>query len=215
MQNSILSRFTPKEPKFFNFLKQVSSISKEASSLLGEALKTKTQEEHLDYFHKIKDKEHKADILANKIFEALEASFITPFDREDISELSNRLDDVIDYINGSSKRIAIYNPHVIHPAIIKLSDLVIAGAKAVDDGINMLSSLRNNKKDVKEIVNSLHKLENEADEVYEMAIREIFEKETNAIELMKTKEVLSELERTTDAIEHVGKILKTIIVKYA
>lgn len=79
----------------------------------------------------------------------------------------------------------------------------------------MLSSLRNNKKDVKEIVNSLHKLENEADEVYEMAIREIFEKETNAIELMKTKEVLSELERTTDAIEHVGKILKTIIVKYA
>ena len=142
-------------------------------------------------------------------------SFITPFDREDISELSNRLDDVVDYINGSSKRMAIYNPYKVHPAIIKLSDLVIAGVRAIDKGINMLATLRNDKKALKEIVNSLHALENDADEVYEMAIREVFAQEKNAIELMKTKELLSELEETIDAIEHVGKILKTIIVKYA
>lgn len=215
MQNSILSRFTPKEPKFVDLLKQVSAISIEAASLLGEALKTKTQEERLDYFHKIKDKEHEADVIANQIFEALESCFITPFDREDISELSNRLDDVVDYINGSSKRMAIYNPYKIHPAIIKLSDLVIAGVRAIDKGINMLATLRSDKKALKEIVNSLHALENDADEVYEMAIREVFAQEKNAIELMKTKELLSELEETIDAIEHVGKILKTIIVKYA
>lgn len=215
MQNSILSRFTPKEPKFVDLLKQVSAISIEAASLLGEALKTKTQEERLDYFHKIKDKEHEADVIANQIFEALESCFITPFDREDISELSNRLDDVVDYINGSSKRMAIYNPYKVHPAIIKLSDLVIAGVRAIDKGINMLATLRNDKKALKEIVNTLHVLENEADEVYEMAIREVFAQEKNAIELMKTKELLSELEETIDAIEHVGKILKTIIVKYA
>lgn len=215
MQNSILSRFTPKEPKFVDLLKQVSAISIEAASLLGEALKTKTQEERLDYFHKIKDKEHEADVIANQIFEALESCFITPFDREDISELSNRLDDVVDYINGSSKRMAIYNPYKIHPAIIKLSDLVIAGVRAIDKGINMLATLRSDKKALKEIVNSLHALENDADEVYEMAIREVFAQEKNAIELMKTKELLSELEKTTDAIEHVCKILKTIIVKYA
>lgn len=215
MQNSILSRFTPKEPKFVDLLKQVSAISIEAASLLGEALKTKTQEERLDYFHKIKDKEHEADVIANQIFEALESCFITPFDREDISELSNRLDDVVDYINGSSKRMAIYNPYKVHPAIIKLSDLVIAGVRAIDKGINMLATLRSDKKALKEIVNSLHVLENDADEVYEMAIREVFAQEKNAIELMKTKELLSELEKTTDAIEHVGKILKTIIVKYA
>lgn len=215
MQNSILSRFTPKEPKFVDLLKQVSAISIEAASLLGEALKTKTQEERLDYFHKIKDKEHEADVVANQIFEALELSFIAPFDREDISELSNRLDDVVDYINGSSKRMAIYNPYKVHPAIIKLSDLVIAGVRAIDKGINMLATLRNDKKALKEIVNSLHVLENDADEVYEMAIREVFAQEKNAIELMKTKELLSELEETIDAIEHVGKILKTIIVKYA
>lgn len=215
MQNSILSRFTPKEPKFVDLLKQVSAISIEAASLLGEALKTKTQEERLDYFHKIKDKEHEADVIANQIFEALESCFITPFDREDISELSNRLDDVVDYINGSSKRMAIYNPYKVHPAIIKLSDLVIAGVRAIDKGINMLATLRSDKKALKEIVNTLHVLENEADEVYEMAIREVFAQEKNAIELMKTKELLSELEETIDTIEHVGKILKTIIVKYA
>ena len=61
----------------------------------------------------------------------------------------------------------------------------------------------------------MHDLENEADDVYETAIINLFEEEKDGIELIKMKEILNELEKTTDAAEHVGKILRTIIVKYA
>ncbi len=215
MQNSLLSRFTPKEPKFFDFFKKVSVINNDAAILLGEALKTNTIEERQDYFHRIKEKEHQADLVAHEIFEALETSFITPFDREDIQELSNRLDDVVDLINGSSKRMAIYNPKVIHPSIHKLGEIIIEGAKEIDKAIDMLPTLRKNKTNLKNIIEKLHRLENEADEIYEQAVTAIFANETNAIELLKNKGLLSELERTTDAAEHVGKIIGTIIVKYA
>ncbi len=215
MQNSLLSRFTPKEPKFFDFLKKVSVLSVEAATLLGEALKTNTIEERQDYFHRIKEKEHDADVVAHEIFEALESSFIMPFDREDIQELSNRMDDVIDLINGVSKRMAIYNPNTIHPSLHDLGRIICEGTKLIDEAMDLLPALRKNKNNLKNIIEKLHRFENEADDVYEKAVTAVFANETNAIELIKTKGLLAELEGTTDAAEHVGKILGTIIVKYA
>lgn len=215
MHNSLLSRFTPKEPKFFEFLNEVSEIGVSAATLLLEALKTTTAEERQAYFAKIKEKEHNADLLAHQIFEALESTFITPFDREDIHELSNRLDDVIDMINSSSKRMAIYNPRQIHPSANELGAIILSDAQRIHDAMSKLATLRKNASDMKEDVVELHRLENRADEIYEAAITEIFAHETDAIELMKNKEILSELEKATDAAEHVGKIIKTIIVKYA
>lgn len=215
MQNSLLSRFTPKEPKFFELMTEVARIGSATSSLLSEALQATTAEERHDYFTRIKEKEHAADLLAHEIFEALESTFITPFDREDVHELSNRLDDVIDVINSCSKRIAIYNPKTIHPSARQLGEIIVSDAKAIADAIEKLATLRKNAASMKKDVELLHQLENQADEIYEGAITDIFAHETDAIELIKTKEILSELEKATDAAEHVGKIIKTIIVKYA
>ena len=78
-----------------------------------------------------------------------------------------------------------------------------------------LSSLRNNASKLKMHCKTLHDLENEGDDVYETAIIHLFEDEQDSIELIKTKEILNELEKATDAAEQVGKILRTIIVKYA
>lgn len=61
----------------------------------------------------------------------------------------------------------------------------------------------------------LHELENRADEVYELFIMQLFNEETDCIELIKTKEIMQELEKTTDAADRVGKILKNFIIKYA
>jgi uncharacterized protein Yka (UPF0111/DUF47 family) len=61
----------------------------------------------------------------------------------------------------------------------------------------------------------LHALEHDGDELYEEYIKNLFETERNGIELLKLKEIIQELERTTDITHSVGKIIKTIIVKYA
>jgi len=215
MNNSFFSRFTPKEPKFFHLLKQVSEVLIAASDLLVDSMQCSTREERTDYFHKIKDQERLGDQLAHKIFEELSTSFITPFDREDIHSLADCMDDVIDRVNSCAKRIAIYNPKANNPMAIELGLVVKDDAKCIDIAMKELESLRKNASSIKARSKELHDLENKADDLYEVAIIKLFEEETDGIELIKEKEILAELEKATDAAERVGKVLKTIIVKYA
>lgn len=215
MNNSFFSRFTPKEPKFFHLLKQVSEVLIAASDLLASSMQCNTREERTDYFHKIKDHERQGDQLAHKIFEELSSSFITPFDREDIHLLADCLDDVIDRVNSCAKRIAIYNPKSNNPMAIELGLVVKEDAKCIDIAMKELETLRKNAASLKARSKELHDLENKADDLYEVAIIKLFEEERDGIELIKEKEILAELEKATDAAERVGKVLKTIIVKYA
>ena len=135
MKNSFFNRFTPKEPKFFPLLKQLSEVLSASSVALVESLQHDQPTERSEYYKKIKDLEREGDRLTHLIFDELGTTFITPFDREDIHDLASCMDDVID---GK-----------------------------------------------------------------------------DCIELIKIKEIMHELEKTTDAAEHVGKILKSLIVKYA
>src|SRR5574344_1768163 len=110
MNNSFFSRFTPKEPKFFHLLQQLSDVLTTASDLLNESLKNNDPSSRMNFYRKIKDQERLGDQISHKVFEELSTSFITPFDREDIHLLGDYLDDVIDRVNSCAKRIAIYNP---------------------------------------------------------------------------------------------------------
>ncbi|MDR2423329.1 MAG: DUF47 family protein [Prevotellaceae bacterium] len=215
MLNTFFSRFLPKEPKFFPLLQKVATVMLEVSDLILECVQTKDHLSAIESFKRIKDKEHEADLLSNQIFDALNQTFITPFDREDINHLASRMDDVIDTINSCAKRIALYNPKQIPTAAADLARNLKTSAEYLYKAIEELDVLRNNKKNIKNYCIELHNLENKADEIYESFVADLFAQETDAIEIIKTKEILYELEKATDTVEHVGKIIKTIIVKYA
>ncbi len=215
MNNSFFSKFGPKEPKFFDYLQQVSGVLMSASDILLNALECETADGRIEFFHKIKEQERIGDNLAHKIFEELSSSFITPFDREDIHVLAGNLDDVIDRINSCAKRMAIYNPKKNNPYGKSLGEIVRKDALCINSAMEELASLRKNAGKLKERSKTLHDLENEADDLYEAAIIHLFDEEKDGIELIKMKEILNELEKATDAAENVGKILRTIIVKYA
>lgn len=215
MNNSLLSRFTPKEPKFFDFLKQVSDIYVSVSDLLLQSLEAKGVDEHRAYFHQVKEQERAADKIGRDIFDALESSFITPFDREDIHDLADSLDDVIDLVNSCAKRLAIYNPKQLSEVALELGKVVVEDARCVSEAMDALTVMRKKADALKVCIERLHTLENQADDIYEDGLIHLFEEEKDAVELIKTKEILSELEKITDASEHIGKVLKTIVVKYA
>lgn len=215
MKNSLLSRFAPKETKFFPMLKQLSKTVASASELLTESLKHSTSEERLDYYRKIKDVEREGDQITNRIFDELGKTFITPFDREDIHDLAFSIDDVTDGINSAAKRIAIYNPREIGDSGKELASLIQQGASLVCKAMDELETFTKNPASLSECCVKLHDLENRADDVYELFITQLFSNEKDCIELIKIKEIMQELEKATDAAEHVGKILKSLIVKYA
>lgn len=215
MNNSFFSRFTPKEPKFFPLLKQVSEVLTASARLLVESMQYDAPEERLAYYRRIKELEREGDRLTHRIFDELGTTFITPFDREDIHALASHMDDVIDGINSCAKRIAIYNPHPIGESGRELSGLIVEEAVCIGKAMDELEKFRKHPAALREYCSRLHDIENQADDVYELFIRKLFEGEKDSIEIIKIKEIMQELEKTTDSAEHVGKVLKTLIVKYA
>ena len=215
MKNSFFSRFTPKEPKFFPLLKQLSEILSASSSILVESLRHDSPTERANYYKLIKDKEREGDKLTHLIFDELGTTFITPFDREDIHDLASSIDDVIDGINSSAKRITIYNPRPISYSGKELSLLIQQEAHYISKAMDELETFRKKPTTLRDYCTKLHDIENQADDVYELFITKLFEEEKDSIELIKIKEIMHELEKTTDAAEHVGKILRNLIVKYA
>ena len=215
MNNSFFSKFTPKEPKFFPLLKQLSDILVSASAILSESLKHSSVEERTEAYKKIKDLEREGDTLTHHIFDELGTTFITPFDREDIHNLASSIDDVLDGMNSSAKRIAIYNPRPISQSGQTLCSIIEQGAKLIDESMGELEKFRKNPAKLREICSKLHDLENQGDDIYEHFIIKLFEEEKDSIEIIKIKEIMQELEKTTDYAEQVGKELKNLIVKYA
>lgn len=215
MKNSFFSQFTPKEPKFFPLLKQLSEILCASSELLVESLNHHSPEERAEFYRKIKDTERQGDKLTHLIFDELGTTFITPFDREDIHDLASCIDDVIDGINSCAKRITIYNPRPISESGKELSRMIQQEAGCICKAMDELETFRKKPATLREYCSKLHDIENQADDVYEFFITKLFEEEKDCIELIKIKEIMHELEKTTDAAEHVGKILRNLIVKYA
>lgn len=215
MDNSFFSRFAPKEPKFFPLFKQMSSILKSAAAELKESVRFSSTQERMDFHKKIKDLERQGDRLVLNILDELGSTFITPFDREDIHQLTSSIDDVLDGINSCAKRIAIYNPRPIEESGRKLCDILLRCSELIELSMDELESFRKNPTKLSSYCKELHDLENEGDDIYEGFMIRLFEEEKDSIELIKIKEIMQELERTTDAAERVGKALKNLIVKYA
>ena len=215
MNNSFFSKFTPKEPKFFPILKEMSEVILVASDLIIECVQNSDHEAAIEYYKKIKEQERRGDELSNRVFDELNSTFITPFDREDIHHLADRLDDVTDFINSCAKKIALYNPKKMPQDAVKLAENIKEAAVFINKAVDELDVLKKNSKKIKEYCHELHVLENKADDLYENFLIQLFENEKNAVEIIKQKEIMSELEKANDAAETVGKIIKTIIVKYA
>lgn len=213
--NNFFSRFTPKEPKFFPLLKQLSEILKLASLELAESVNFSSTTERSNYYKKIKDYEREGDKLTHRIFDELGTTFITPFDREDIHDLASSIDDVIDGINSSAKRISIYNPRPISNSGKELCNLIVQDAELIVKAMDELELFQKKPANLRDYCIKLHDLENKGDDIYEHFIIKLFEEEKDGIEIIKIKEIMQELEKTTDAAERVGKVLKNLIVKYA
>ena len=206
-------RLKPRDDKFFKYFNDLADAICEASMILKSFVENRS--DPATNLEKINEVEERGDIVLSEVMKRINNSFITPFDREDIQHLANRLDDVTDGINSSAKRIALYNPKEMPPESVEMAKLIKESALAVSKAVDQLHVLKKSPTKIKKYCAELHELENKADDVYDQFIIKLFETEEDAIEVVKLKEIMYELEKTTDGAELVGKIIKTIIVKYA
>lgn len=171
-------------------------------------------EERIDLIRKIEKIEHQGDDITHEIFLELGKNFITPFDREDIHRLVTSLDNILDYIHGSAKRIELYQVREFSADMVKLSELI---SKATEELRRAIFELKNMRK-MRDITDSLvrvNSIENHADDIFDNAVAQLFEHEKNAIELIKIKEVLAVLETATDMCEDAANVIESIVLKMA
>jgi uncharacterized protein Yka (UPF0111/DUF47 family) len=157
----------------------------------------------------IKESEHQADVLVRAVIERLDSSFVTPIDREDIHLLTSRLDDVIDLIDGTARRAEMFRLGAIREPAKRLAEKIERSADAIEIGVTQLK----NPRTIVEIARQLKDLEEEGDVIYRDAIGGLFDGTTDAIEVIKWKEMYDKLEDTLDQCEDVGNTLESISIK--
>ena len=210
--NPILQYFVPKDRKFYPLFEQASANLLAISNVLVELMVAPTPEKRMPLVRQIEKLEHVGDEITHQIFQEISITFITPFDREDIQRLASVLDDVIDYIHGSAKRIELYKMDPIHPSMIKLSELIQQCAVELHSAISSLRGMKNMNK-LRESLVKVNSIENHADDIFDNAVARLFEDEKDAIQIIKVKEILSALETATDKCEDVANVLESVIIK--
>lgn len=212
--NSIFTFFTPKDKKFQPLFEQAgSNVLKIAEALLV-VVTTNDLEKRKEYIKEIERLEHVGDDITHSIFIELSKNFITPFDREDIHTLASAVDDIADYIHASANNIELYQVTNIGDAMVKLAELLVEMCIDLEKAIKELRSFKNIRV-IADACVRINSAENQADYVCNLAIARLFEFETNAIELIKQKEILQTLEIATDKCEDAANVLESILVKNA
>lgn len=212
--NSIFTYFTPKDKKFQPLFEQASSNVLRIAEELLTVMVTKDLDARKEYIKEIERLEHVGDDITHSIFIELSKNFITPFDREDIHSLVSAIDDIADYVHATASNIELYHVAKISDSMVKLAEILVEMCRDLDKAIRELRSFRN----IRVIADACVRInsgENQADYVCNVAVARLFEFETNAIELIKQKEVLQTLEMATDKCEDAANVLESILVKNA
>ena len=214
MAFNIFHFFQPKDKVFFSLFEKATANLIDISNALVEMVNTSSIVRRKELIREIERLEHIGDNITHETFNELSANFITPFDREDIHALISAIDDIADYIHGSAKRIDIYKVETMTPSIIKLSELIQKSSVELHNAVAELRNMKNINK-IKEACVRINSIENHADDIFDMEIAKLFQEETNAIEIIKMKEVLYALETATDMCEDAANVLESILVKNA
>ncbi|WP_395044507.1 DUF47 domain-containing protein [Flavobacterium sp.] len=211
--NSIFQFFVPKDKKFFPLFEQAAANLIILANTLHEAVNAPKSERE-EYFKRIEELEATIEEITHKTHLELSKNFITPFDREDIHSLIKSIDNVADNMHGAASRIRLYQVDKITKSIRKLTEINLEACQLIGEGIKQLKDM-NNIKMIKDTCKKINKLESKADVVFDKAVADIFENETDAKNIIKYKEVLSSLEAASDKCKSVSNVMEQISVKHS
>jgi predicted phosphate transport protein (TIGR00153 family) len=200
-------RFLPKEEKFYQSFLEQTHLSQQAAAMLHEACRTNSLT--ADVAAKLSEIEGQADRVLHSIHIKLNQTFITPIDPEDIHSLASHLDDVLDYLEDAAHCLVAYKVNPIPPAVTDICACLVRCTAELTKAFQALSDGRS----FDEYCVQINHIEAEVDAIERNAVAELFEREGNAIQIMKLREIYDLLERTTDACEDVADVLQNVAVK--
>lgn len=200
----------PREPKFFDlFEKSVANVAKAAKEL-ADFLE--------DYTNvplkvaRITELEHEGDAITHQIMEQLHRTFITPLDREDIALLTERLDDVMDFIEDAANAMLLYRIEQPTTRAREMAAILVSMTSELVVAVPLLRN-RSKMKVILEHCVEINRLENEADAIVRLALAELFD-DTPIADVIKWREIYEHLETAADKGEDVANVLEGVVLKH-
>jgi uncharacterized protein len=160
----------------------------------------------------IRKAEHEADDVAHQTLHRLDRTFITPFDREDIHTLVNEMDDIVDAVDALVKRMPLFHITNMPTGFVKQTAVLVAAAEALAKAVGMLRTTHK-LSDLSECLIEIHHQESIGDDNHHAAMSELFSGQTDALEVLKWKELYDYIENAIDGCEDVGNTLERIVLK--
>jgi predicted phosphate transport protein (TIGR00153 family) len=198
------------EKEILSLLNDLACKAEEAAKLLVDLFSDfqKLNENHV----LIKKIEREADNLTHSVFEELNKTFITPLDREDISRIASKADDIIDYIEGISGRIVNFKIKSPPPYMLELAKEIQNSTKEINLMITSLNKVKVDKSII-EHCRAISEIEHRADDIYRKAVGELLET-TDVINIIKLKDIYEALEEASDRCLDVADSIEDVVLKY-
>jgi len=201
----------PQDKVFFDMFERHSAVLLQATrdlvDLIGhfEDVRKKVQ--------RIKDLEHEGDKITHEIYEQLNVTFITPLEPHEISGLASAMDDILDYIDGSARKMENYGITETDAPMREFAQLLCMSVSELDEAIKQIRHLKD-PREVERRCIEVHRVENLADEVLAHAVRDLF-KSGDPITILKMKDIYEYLELATDKCEDAANVLSDIGIRHS
>lgn len=208
----MFGRFLPRDTSFFDFFEQHSALTLESAKQFATIAHTGANIGAAA--RRIKEIEHEADVVTHRCVEALHKTFITPIERGDIYRLISRMDDVVDLVEATSERIALYELTVMTDELRSLADVLVQQCEQIRPALQGLRDMKNAEPVLRACL-QINKLENDSDDILRAALAKLFREERDPIAIIKWKEIYENVESATDRCEDVANTVEGIVLENA
>jgi hypothetical protein len=200
-------RLVPREESFFDLFENLSQKVQNGAEELLDLLKNYTDLDRKT--SRVLDIEHEADEITHDVMRRLNTTFITPFDREDIHHLASSLDDVLDHVEAAAEYLRLHKIESPLSQMVALTETLAQAARTTAEAMPGLRKM----KGLESYWVEINRLENEGDRLYRRTIAELFSGEFKAMDVLKFKEIIEQIEAGIDRLEDVANIIEGIVLK--
>jgi len=202
-------RLVPRDESFFEMFVQQAANLETAAEALDDLVTSFTDVKKKA--NRLRDLEHEGDEMTHEIMRRLNTVFVTPLDHEDIHKLTTTLDDVMDHIEAAADLMLLHKIEAPLPEMKEQSDVLVRATKATREALAVLPKYAK----LADFHVEINRLENEGDRIYRQATADLFSGDYRAMDVLKWKDIIDEMEAAIDKLEDVANTLEAIALKHA
>jgi uncharacterized protein len=204
----------PQEVRFFDYVEAAARAADTAATLMDELAAAPSREYRMVLVERIRDAEHDGDRAMKDMSDALDQTFVTPIDREDLYHLTSAIETVSDFIAATANQLTVHQMETLPHGSREMVSVLVRCTSQFRAAVRRLRS-NGGSESIRLACSELRRLEHEADVIFRMRLGDLFAREKDAIQLIKDKEFLEGLEDAVDRCASVGKVLEAIVIKNA